>query len=61
MIFAEFKENNPHLRCVCRHSAGDHLDAGDHLCVMCCCKGFELDATLENVVIAVTGRAEELG
>jgi hypothetical protein len=61
MSFAEIEENNPHLRCVCGHPAGDHLYTADHLCVVCSCKGFELDATLENVVIAVTGRSEAPG
>jgi hypothetical protein len=55
MVFEEVKANSPHLLCICGHNADDHLYCGDHLCLLCYCKGYELDATLENILIAVRG------
>lgn len=59
MVFATIKENKPYLLCTCGHTAGDHLYCGSHLCVLCLCKGFELEASMENVLIAVRGPEEQ--
>lgn len=59
MEFAEIKQANPHFLCTCGHTAGDHLLCGNNVCLQCYqCKGFEMDETRENVLIAVRGGPE---
>jgi hypothetical protein len=63
MPFAQVIEYNPFLLCTCGHPADQHLEWGKHLCSQpgCACRGFELDATLENVLRLVRGpNAEDI-
>jgi hypothetical protein len=59
--FEEIKNNRPHLLCTCGHAAGDHLYCGDHLCILCECDGYHLDAALENIPIAVERDGDPVG